>query len=149
MKDMLEAIYALARGMSKPAGLDDKPTARLQAISLDNLRLGSDSRLDPIVYHTWKVNIVGSIKTMKLPEQVVLQLLRTKTHLPDRIKDTIQNATSMAELFNRIEQSVPELESAVSIVIKRICAQKHLSSQEPHFREARATELTLALQDLF
>ena len=79
---------------------------------------------------------------------MVLQILRTKSHLPDRIKDTIQNATSMAELFKRIEQSVPELESAVSIVIKRICAQKHLSSQEPHVREARATELTLALQDL-
>ena len=144
---MIKAIYTLARNVSKPPNSETRSTARLQTVSLDNLKLNSAGSLDPIVYHTWKHNIISSTQTMKLEEPVVLQLLRTKSHLPDKVRDTIQHAESLSVLFSRIEKQTPELESAVTTVIKRICGLKPCST-ESHAVEARATELILAIQDL-
>ena len=151
MMDVLNSIQALAQGMARsvaPAG-DDRPAARLPSIVLDNLRLNADGRLDPVVFYSWRLNIENAIERMRLPEETVVQLLRTKNHLPEAIRATVQNASTLPELMHRIGQAVPDLRSAVSVVVAKISGQPILTSQDPHVREARATELTLALEDLF
>ena len=76
MRDLMQAMYHLAVVAQNSASApNDRSMARLPTVSLDNLRLGADGRVDPIVYHTWKVNIEDSIVNMNLPEQVVIQLL--------------------------------------------------------------------------
>ena len=84
---------------------------------------------------------------MDLDLTIVLQLLRTKSHLPDKIRDTLQHADSLPALFSRIETQCPELESAVTILIKRICGLRACST-ESHAVDNRCAELILAIQDL-
>ena len=89
-------------------------------VGLDNLKLDNEGRLNPITYFTWKDNIIGAIENMHLEPNIVLQLLRTKNHLPGKVRESVQHVANIQELFNRIEKQCPELSSAVSIVVKKI-----------------------------
>ena len=69
-------------------------------VGLDNLKLDNSGRLNPITYFTWKNNIIGAIERMHLEWSIdiVLQLLRTKNHLPDKVRESIQHVATLNEL---------------------------------------------------
>ena len=84
---------------------------------------------------------------MNLDKSIVLQLLRTKNHLPDKLRESVQHAENLPALFDRIEKQTPELGSAVTVVVKKIVGLRPCSS-EGHAVEAPCSELILAIQDL-
>ena len=126
---------------------DGRHLARLPNVGLDFLKLDNNGRLDPITYFTWKNNIEHSIAAMNFDPYTVLQLLRTKTYLPESVRVTVQHAGSLAALFARIETQTPELGSAVNIAIHRITGLRQCGT-DPHDLESRCSELAIAIQDL-
>ena len=145
MQLQFNAIFALVNNNAPRA--DTKSAARLQTVGLDNLKLDSAGRLNPITYFTWKSNIKNLISKMNLDTSIVLQLLRTKNHLPDKIRESLQHTENLPGLFDRIEKQTPELGSAVTVVVKRIVGLRQCGS-EGHAIELRCSELILAIQDL-
>ena len=147
MGRLVEAILTLAQSKETPKA-EPKSAARLQTVGLDNLKLDTAGRLNPITYFTWKNNIINAIKNMSLDKSIVLQLLRTKSHLPDKLRESIQHVADLNELFDRIKKQPPELGSAVTIVFKKIVGLRPCGS-EAHAIESRCSELILDIQDLY
>ena len=139
---LAEAIFALANRETPKA--ETKSAARLQTVGLDNLKLDTAGRLNPITYFTWKSNIINTIDKMHLDKSIVLQLLCTKNHLPDKLWESIPHIANLNELFDRIEKQCPELGSAVTIVVKKIVGLRPCGS-EAHAIESRCSELILAI----
>ena len=50
---LIQAISAMNQN-NRPPATEARPTARLQTVSLDNLKLDNAGRLDPIMYWTWQ-----------------------------------------------------------------------------------------------
>ena len=91
--------------------------------------------------------MIGSIDDLPLDHTQVLQLLRTNNYLPEVFKSSMQNVTTLQQLFSRFEVQCPSLESVEIIVVGRITTLKHCG-KEPHQIEARCSEVILAIEDL-
>ena len=143
MGQLIEALHVWAQVGSRPPAGDVRSAARLQTVGLDNLKLNSAERLDPILYWTWKASIKNAIDRMNLDQDIVLQLLRTKNHLPDKIRDSVRHADTLSALFSRIEKQTPELGSAVHVVVKRIVGLRQCGTDGQAI-EDRCSKLRMA-----
>ena len=88
LSQLANAILTLAQ-KSNPQPRVEKSAARIPTVGLDNQKLDNAGRINPITHYTLKNNIVWSIENMHLEQSIVMQLLRTKNHLPDRVRESI------------------------------------------------------------